>query len=147
MTKKKDQAIQSVDKEIQTFNPNRDIENAKIAANALMVVIDSTKPLILQGKRYLYFEHWQTIARFFNSTVGIEKTEKTETGYVAHAQVFNKEGIIIGGAEASCMRDEVKWKHKPDFQLRSMAQTRAMAKALRSAEPAKLPVRGYSTDS
>lgn len=120
------------EKELQTFDPGRDVQNAQAAAKALMTVIDATKPLIMQGKRYLYFEHWQTIARFFNSTVGIDKTEKSENGYIAHAVVYNQQGIVIGGAEASCMKDERNWNGKPDFQLRSMAQTRAMAKALRS---------------
>jgi hypothetical protein len=128
----KDKQIVASENKIVNFDPEADVERAKIAAKALMKVIDITKPLIMNGKRYLYFEHWQTVAKFFNSTVGIDRTEQTEKGYIAKAVVYNKEGVIIGGAEASCMQDELNWKTKPDFQLRSMAQTRAMAKALRS---------------
>jgi len=118
--------------DITTFDPAQQVEYAQKAAKALLVIIDATKPLIMQGKRYLYFEHWQTIAKFFNTSVGIESTTQTPEGYIAKAVVYDKNGIIIGGAEASCMKDENNWKNKPDFQLRSMAQTRAMAKALRS---------------
>lgn len=123
---------------ITQFNPQQDIERAKQAATALMQVIEATKPLKMAGKIYLYFEHWQTIARFFNATVGIEWTKEIRMpsapenkGYEAKSIVY-QQGIIIGGAEASCLRDEPNWKGKPDFQLRSMAQTRAMAKGLRS---------------
>ena len=38
----------------------------------------------------------------------------------------------MGAAEAECNSVEANWRNKPDFQIRSMAQTRAMAKALRS---------------
>ncbi|MDZ4205780.1 MAG: hypothetical protein U1C12_00980 [Patescibacteria group bacterium] len=116
---------------LQAFDPEADIGRAKKAAKALMQVVEATKPLKMQGKTYLYFEHWQTIARFFNATVGIENTNKLVNGYEAKSVVYQN-GIIIGGAEASCLKDETNWKSKPDFQLKSMAQTRAMAKALRS---------------
>jgi hypothetical protein len=48
------------------------------------------------------------------------------------AVVYNKDGIKIGSAEASCLRSEPNWAIKPEFQLKSMAQTRAGAKALRN---------------
>lgn len=117
------------------FNPQGDIERAKTAAKALMQVIDLTKPLIMNGKRYLYFEHYITIAQFFRYTVGTDWTKKidgTPSGWEARAIVYNRDGLVVGSAEASCMNDEPNWKGKPNFQLRSMAQTRAQAKALRS---------------
>ncbi len=120
-----------------TFNPEADIEKASRAAKALMAVVKATKPLTMNGKKYLYFEHWQTIGQFFNHTVGIEWTKEIKegdifTGYEAKAVLYNKDGIIVGGAEASCTIDEKNWNGKPKFQLKSMAQTRAMSKALRS---------------
>ena len=113
------------------FDPEQDIKQGQKAAKALMKVVEITKPLKLNGKTYLYFEHWQTMAKFFRITVGIESTTKLENGYEAKSIVYQN-GTIIGGAEASCLRDEANWKTKPEFQLKSMAQTRAMAKALRS---------------
>lgn len=142
MNKVKEKEISSEEKSLATnipqeisyvnFDPAQQVEYAQKAAKALMTIIEATKPLTMQGKRYLYFEHWQTVARFFNTTVGIDGTTQTDKGYIAKAVVYDKNGVVIGGAEASCMKDEMNWKNKPDFQLRSMAQTRAMAKALRS---------------
>ena len=48
-----------------------------------MQLVKLTKPLKLGGKDYLYFEHWITIARFFNATVGIDWTKQTATGWEA----------------------------------------------------------------
>ncbi len=45
--------------------------------------------------------------------------------------VFDRNGIIRGGAEAYCMRDEPNWRQKPIHQLISMAGTRAVSKSLR----------------
>lgn len=115
---------------IARFDPEADIAQGQKAAKALMKLIKLTKPLKLGGKDYLYFEHWITIARFFNATVGIEWTKKTETGWEAKAIVYQNEQII-GSAEAACNNDEANWKTKPDFQRKSMAQTRAASKALR----------------
>lgn len=126
-----DKQIVVQENNIVKFDPDQDIKQGQKAAKALMKVVEITKPLKLNGKTYLYFEHWQTMAKFFRMTVGIEKTTKLENGYEAKSMVYQN-GTIIGGAEASCLRDEVNWKGKPEFQLKSMAQTRAMAKALRS---------------
>lgn len=122
--------------EVKVFDPKQDIEMAKVAATALMEVVKTAKPLMMNGKQYLYFEHWQTIAKFFNITVGTEWTKPIGAvdkplGWEAKSNAYQN-GVIIGGAEASCMKDERNWTNKPEFQLRSMAQTRANSKALRS---------------
>ena len=41
-------------------------------------------------------------------------------------------GEVISSAEAMTTIDEPNWKTRPEFMLRSMAQTRASAKALRN---------------
>lgn len=119
------------------FDPQRDIDRATQAAKSLMVVVDRTKPLVMNGKKYLYFEHWQTIGKFFQHTVGTEWTRPIKLGdkimgWEAKSVAYDRDGRVVGGAEAACMRDERNWQDKPEFQLRSMAQTRAMSKALRS---------------
>ncbi len=121
------------------FDPEKEVEFASKAAKALQKIVENKRnPVIINGQRYLEFEDWQTIARFFNLTVGTEKTERMIDengkfkGYSATAVVYSFQGIKIGSAEASCLIDEKIWSDKPEFQLKSMAQTRAMAKALRS---------------
>ncbi len=137
-TKKEPLAKEVLDNQIvANFDPQKQVEQAKVAAQALMSVISQkAKPVKFNGEQYLEFEDWQTIAQFYNHTVGIDKTEQIEedgkiVGFVAKALLYYN-GTIVGGAEAACMKDEPNWKSKPLFQLRSMAQTRAMAKALRS---------------
>lgn len=131
-------AITPVQQDIKPFNPEEDVLRATKAANVLMQIMNNKpKKVVMNGEQYLEFEDWQTIGQFFSHTTGTEWTkpitqEGKIVGYEAKANLYNKDGAIIGGAEAACMRDEKNWAEKPDFQLRSMAQTRAMAKALRS---------------
>jgi hypothetical protein len=39
-------------------------------------------------------------------------------------------GQIVGAADGMCMKNEDRWGHVDEFQRRSMAQTRAMSRAL-----------------
>lgn len=110
---------------------------ARDAARSLKSVIDSNDrpPVSFGGKQYLEYPHWQTIAKFYHCSVATEGAEFVEIqgvpGFKAKAVVIDdKTGIKIGSAEAYCLKDEPNWKNKPMFQLASMAQTRAGAKAL-----------------
>lgn len=118
--------------------PDEIMVDASEAAKALERVISSNKRKLVEfnGKRFLEFPHWQTIGRFFHSTVQTQDAEYLELpsgpkGFKAKAIIIDeKTGAVTGGAEAFCMTDEPNWKHKPLFQLASMAQTRAASKAL-----------------
>jgi len=113
--------------------PEIQLKFAQKAAEALVKIVEEGNACIeIQGNKFLKFEGWQMLARFFGYTVGIEKVEKLPNGYSARAVVYDKEGRIIGAAEACCLRDEKNWANKPEFQLQSMAQTRAASKALRN---------------
>src|SRR6185437_14382005 len=52
--------------------------------------------------------------------------------------------LVISSAEAMCLNDEPNWKSKPMFQLKSMAQTRACAKALRNVLAWVVVLAGYA---
>ena len=116
-------------------DPEQQIAFAQKAATALMKVV---KPVSIQGKPYLQFGGWQTLARFFGATVGIEWTQKLVddkgklVGYEARAVVY-QQGATISSAEASCMMTEKRWGTAAEYAIKSMAQTRASAKALRNA--------------
>jgi len=122
--------------------PEEIIAFGKEAADMLLQIVKSAKLSVkINSKHYLMFGGWQTIARFYGCTVGTEwtrtiKDAKDEIyGFEARAIVYDKTGRVISAAEAMCCRDEDNWRsktRKPDFQLRSMAQTRANAKALRN---------------
>ena len=115
------------------------LEEARKAAKALQDVIESKpRKVVLNGKTYLTFEDWQTVGRFYGISVGVESTKYIELadgvqGFESRAfAVITSTGVHISAAEAMCLNDEVNWKNKPLFQLRSMAQTRACAKAYRN---------------
>jgi len=117
--------------------PGQVVKEALEAARELQKIVDSRKKkLILGGKQYLYFEDWQTLGRFDRTTAKVIDTKEIFQdnklfGFSAKA-VALKDGIEISAAEAECCFDEPNWKNKPRFQLKSMAQTRACAKALRN---------------
>lgn len=136
--------------------PKAVLAEAKIAAQALMTVVaQKAKPVVMNGEQYLEFEDWQTVAKFYGVTAKVVKTEFIDLGGVkgfeATAEAIRlSDGMAISSADSMCLNDEDKWSTRskfeyvngkrtkvgdvavPLFQLRSMAQTRACAKALRN---------------
>ena len=126
------------------------LDEAREAARALKGVIDAKKrKVIISGKTYLEFEDWQTVGRFYGIAPQIVSTKPMEFGDVhgweaiAHA-VHVPTGRVVASAESMCMSDEPRWGQRPMFQLRSMAQTRAAAKALRNALAWVVVLAGYA---
>lgn len=163
------------------------LEEARRAAVALKEVIDAKpNPVVFNNEKYLEFEDWQTVGRFYGISPRITGTKYVEFGEVkgweatAEAvQVATQN--VVSRAESMCLNDEPKWSARPKyewhyvkksggtsaadpgrdeiiwekgkdnknrpkkervlvgeepvplFQLRSMAQTRAGAKAMRQA--------------
>jgi hypothetical protein len=133
--------------------PPEIIEGARGAAIELQKVISTKKKrVIFNGEQYLEFEDWQLLGRFYNMTVqvkasdfisyGDSKKDEVIQGFWARADVLQF-GSVISSAEAMCLNDEANWSKKPLFQLRSMAQTRACAKALRNVLSYVAVLAGY----
>lgn len=148
----KDKKLEIVKKEenfLQLIDPEEQVKFGQRAAKALMKIVESKKnKLVLNGKTYLLFEDWEMLGRFYNLTTGIDWTKEVNRegrllGFEAKANVYNASGTIISSAEASCLRDEQNWRMKPEFQLKSMAQTRAAAKALRNVLAWVAVIAGY----
>ncbi len=135
--------------EQEARSPSEILSEAQKAASSLERVISGKKrPLVFRGEQYLEFEDWQTVAKFYGLCARTLEAEPVEIfgvkGAKAKAEVIDlRTGQVIGGAEAYCMRDEEKWKDKPWFQLASMAQTRAGAKALRNVLAWVVVLAGY----
>jgi hypothetical protein len=127
------------------------LEEARRAAKALADVLAAKpKKIIINDQQYLQFEDWQTLGRFYGVTAAARTTEYVEfgntTGFAATAEallVVNGQSIKISAAEAMCLNDEWKWQDKPLYQLKSMAQTRACAKALRNVLAWVVVLAGY----
>lgn len=133
-------------------DPEAQLEFASKAAKALMTVVKQKKnPVMIQGKQYLEYGDWQVLARFYGSTVEIEWTHpiykeegsQVVIGYEARALV-KRQGEMISSAEGMCMRDEKRWAKADEYAVRSMAQTRTAAKALRNAFGWVAELAGYS---
>ncbi len=151
--------------------PDIVLENARTAAKALTSVIgQKKKPVIISGEQYLEFDDWQLCGQFYGYAVRTGEAVMVEIdgvkGAKAHADLIDiKTGMYLGGAEAYCMRDEEKWGTRPKyewqgegdnrkrvkvgeevvpwFQLASMAQTRAGAKAFRNRLAWVVVLAGY----
>lgn len=119
-----------------SVSPQDVLARASEMARALVEVVSKASGLevTIAGRRYLRVEAWMTVAAFHGATVTVDQVTSMPDGkgYVARASVHWRDGRVVS-AESSCSRDEPAWRDRPDYALRSMAQTRAAAKALRIA--------------
>ena len=148
-------------------SPSAVLAEAHTAAKALKDLISKKeKKVIMNGKQYLEFEDWQTVGGFYGAKSKSISTEYVEIGnakgFKAKAVVIDANGNEISSAEALCLNDEEKWSTRPKyelkdgrkekvgdvpvptFQLMSMAQTRACAKALRNVFAWVVVLAGYA---
>lgn len=70
--------------------------------------------------------------------------KEREIGWRAVVETRRLDGTVMSTAESYCMRDEDRWGDRPSFQLASMAQTRATAKAMRQALSFVMVLAGYN---
>ena len=133
------------------LSPAEQVNKASEMAKVLQKVVNQAGLARNFGgkKDHLEFEAWQTIAQFFNCSPVTEWTRPMTDdgkiiGWESRVIVVNSEGRTIAAAESMCMRDEPNWKNKPNYALRSMSQTRAAGKALRSNFAFVAVLAGYS---
>lgn len=133
-------------------SPEAAVDYASRCARLLKNVVRSaglSKKFSRDGREYLMHEAWQTIGRFYHAQAEIEWSRRVVDGYKcigweARAVVRADDGRIISAAESMCCRDEDAWKARPEYAIRSMAQTRAAAKALRQAFSWVAVLAGYA---
>lgn len=153
-------------------DPELVLAEARRAAVALQNVLKQKKdPVIFNKEQYLEFEDWQTVAKFYGVSAKVVSTSFVDFGGVQGFEaravaVVNSTGVEVSAAESMCLNDEERWRSRPVyewqdgpngkrvrikvgdepvplFQLRSMAQTRACAKALRSVFAWVVVLAGY----
>ena len=132
--------------------PPRAVISAAQEKAKLLKELVTQAPLTVQigNTQYLKFEAWQTLGRFDRITAAVGWTKPIHNrandiiGYEARAEVL-QDGQFISSAEAQCTVEEANWRSKELWQLRSMAQTRACAKALRNVLSWIVVLAGYST--
>jgi hypothetical protein len=140
-----------------TSTPKAVIEAAKsIAVELTALVKQSGWEVKIAGRPHLKVEAWQTLANFYGCTPRTVSTAPisygSADGWEAVAEILHREsGRVIGRGEGMCLNDEENWSTRPKYNwdeatnkktyigevevpayaLRSMAQTRASAKAMR----------------
>ena len=141
--------VYEANQDITVYRPPEMVlaEAQKAAQSLAKVVGGKKKPVIMNGEQYLEFEDWQTVGRFYGVTAKVVSTTFIQydqvQGFEARAVALRADGAEISAAESMCLNDEPNWKSKPLFQLRSMAQTRACAKALRNVLAWVVVLAGY----
>lgn len=131
--------------------PAEVVKQAQLAAKQLQNIVEQSKSfVVVNGKRHLYFEAWQTIGAFHGITADVEWTRQLTDkegkilGYECRAVAHNPvTGIVLSHAEAECRYSEKNWAGRDHYALRSMVQTRAMAKALRNVLAWQVVLAGY----
>ena len=116
-------------------------------ATAIGSLIETRKLYVsIKGRKHVRIEGWQALGAPLGIFARVESSARMETeerwGYQAHA-VAHRMGEILSAADAECWSDEANWQGRDDFQVRSMAQTRACAKALRLALGFVMAMAGY----
>jgi len=126
------------------------VQQAKEIATELADVIEKRHLFVQLGKRrHVLYEGWTTLGALMGVFPVTVWARPIPNGYEARVEAKTLGGVTVGAAEAECTRDEPDWDERPkyewqngkrvkvgmehvaDYALRSMAQTRAGAKALR----------------
>lgn len=87
-------------------------------------------------KKYPKVEWWTTVGSvlgLFPYVVHCIRREHADKGYFyeARVEVRDRSGYAVTSAEAICSTNETRWGYADEYAIKSMAQTRATAKAYR----------------
>lgn len=120
--------------------PKQLVRNAAVAAESCRELLSSCIVEIRQGgqtSRHLRVEGWSMLLAAHGLTPGCDEPQRVENadggliGYRCRGWIRDNQGRELGAAFGMVSTDERNWRNKPEFQLSSMAQTRAVAKAAR----------------
>ena len=125
-------------------SPAEVIQRASDVATQLKAVV-SRQGLIskISNREYPRCEAWTLLGTIVGVFPVLCWTRKVEGGWEARVEARLASGAIVGAAEAECLKSEKNWASRDDFALRSMAQTRATAKALRMPLGFVMTLAGY----
>ena len=117
----------------RTDDPAEVIQRASAVASALSdVLIQKKLTTRIGAKDHVSVEGWTLCGAMLGVFPVVEWTRKLENGWEARVEARTKDGSVVGAAEAECLNTETRWKSADDYAIRSMAQTRAISKALRA---------------
>lgn len=128
----------------RTDDPQEVVKRATGVATALRDVIQKQGLISeISGKKYPKCEAWTLCGTMLGIFPVLCWSRPVEHGWEARVEARTRNGEIVGAAEAECLKTERNWSNRDDFAVRSMAQTRATAKALRMPLGFIMTLAGY----
>lgn len=125
-------------------SPVEVVERATAAADALAAVVEKKHLFaMISGKKHVTVEGWTLLGSMLGVFPVVEWTRETDDGWEARVVARTRNGDEVGAAEAMCSRLEGRWKTADSYAIRSMAQTRAVSKALRHPLGFVMTLAGY----
>lgn len=118
---------------------------ARIATELARVVDEKGLYQTISGKKHVRVEGWTLLGSMLGVFPDVVWTHRLDDGWEARCEARTKDGTLVGSAESECMRSETRWAGKDDHALRSMAQTRAVSKALKMPLGFVFSMAGYET--
>lgn len=112
------------------------VTNASGVAKLLTTILREQQLVAnIQGREHVLVEGWTLLAGMMGHSVGTTNTRPIEVdgkaGFIAHAEVYDQHGNVVGSADGICTRGERSWSGRDDYALSGMAQTRAISRAAR----------------
>lgn len=149
LEKLKEKAKEVIENPINTqTNPTGVIERAKIVSEIVSRLIEEKKLYHqIQGRKYVMCEGWTTMGALFNLYPTITNIEKEKNDkeiiYTATCEIRRPDGHVLTRAISSCSNMERGKRGLAEFQIASMAQTRAVSKAFRLCLSWVMTLAGY----
>lgn len=132
-----------------TTEPSGIIVKATKIADSLVPLIEKKKLYKVIGpKKHVYVEGWNTMLAMLGifprlvHSLRLDRAE--EIAYSARVELVHLSGSVVGAGEALCSSLEKNWANKDEFQVSSMAQTRATGKAARLSFSWIMNLAGYA---
>lgn len=128
------------------LGPADQVRQATELANVLSDVVKKQALFsLIQGKKYIKAEGWQTLGCFLGITPKERSVSRLADGsYEAYVDLVKfSDGTVVGGASSFCSRSENRWAKSDEYAIRSMAITRATGKAYRTSFAWIVTLAGY----
>ena len=124
--------------------PDEVVTHAQHVADTLAAVIKKQKLAVtIGGRSYVRVEGWTLLGAMLGVSQNTVWSRPVDDGWEARVEAFSRDGRLLGSGEAMCTRAEKSWAKRDEYALRSMAQTRAVSKALRQPLGFVISLAGY----
>ena len=117
---------------------------SELATPLAKLIADKKLYSDIQGKRYVRCEGWTTLAAMLGVTPHEVSVTEHDGAFTATVELRRlSDSVSVARASAECGGDEPQWDGRPRYARRSMALTRATAKACRLAFSWIMVLGGY----